>query len=223
MNPSRGPDSEADVPEVLTDVDLPQDSSFERAQLEVSSSSGNSSQDSSEAELVALAFGSTTIDPLSEWKIPWDPRANFIVFGLRFFGCRVQSIYSVLRSYRFRCLIREIKSCVRHYRLGRHDKIAHPFNGFTLRKMILKCGIGCTWTVRYVHGRPKMMIVKHAVLRAQTPDFGQLLSSADGDQITVEITQGRLQMRVLNRPGPERRDFTAACRAAYQSHPETLE
>lgn len=223
MNPSRGPDSEANPRAVSTDMNPPQDSSLAGAELDVSPSSWNSSQGSSGSGTAAPVFGSTTEDPTGEWKIPWDPRASYIVFGLRFLGCQVQSIYSVLRSYGFRCSIRDIKRCVHYYRLGRHDKVAHPLNGYTIRKMILKSGIGCTWTVRYVHGRPKMMIVKHAVLRAQTPDFGQLLSSADGDQITVEITQGRLQMRVLDRPAPKRRDFTTACRAAYQSHPETLE
>lgn len=206
------------------DGSLPQDSSSTGAKLEVASSAGDTSRSSSESETVALSFGSMLKAPTGEGKMVWDSRANYIVFGLRFLGCQVRSIYSVLRSYGFRCSIRDVKHCVRRYKLRKHDTVAHPVNGLTVRNETSKSGMECTWTAKYVRGRPKVMIVNHAMLRARTPEFGQLLSTAEGDQITVEATQGRLQMRALNRrPAPKRKVFTAACRAAYQNHPETLE
>ncbi|MCJ1470839.1 hypothetical protein MMC07_009486 [Pseudocyphellaria aurata] len=182
--------------------------------LEVSSASSQGMTTPSEdPETVALTLESPPEHLAKEEKLSWDVRAAAVIFGLNFFGCKVRSTHSVLRSYGFQCSVRSVILCAQQYNKvvtypdpdPAHSSTRPPGNGSVVCKRLVHSpsGVESVFSIDYVDGKSTVLRYSCALLRAREPLYRQLLATKDGSRIVVDLAEGRLEIRALDALDPE--------------------
>lgn len=171
---------------------------------------------------VDLILGSSTEDCIKEGKLSWDAHAYEIVLGLTFFGCKVRYIDSTLKSYGFICSLRALIQCVNRYKMVKYDKIRNDAHGSFIIGSNFS-GMELNTTFIFVNGKAMSMTHEYKLLRARAPLYESFICSHDGREIIVELTDGQIQIRVLEHPDPEREASLVAQRAALQTYSGPLQ
>lgn len=155
-----------------------------------------------ESKADAQTLGSQVEEPTADGVLSWDGHASGIVFGLTLFRCDEQVVHDAFQSYGYKCSLRALEICVNRYNFLSYDRVRAPVDGPVVIKKILQSGEEDTMTIEYVKGKPAVLTQKCGILLPLVPFYKQPLYSADGRLITVEFTEGQLQIRALDRPRP---------------------
>lgn len=156
-----------------------------------------------EREEIVLALRKRLARLTAEGEIPWDGHTAGLIFGLRFFGCTEQSIHNAFQSYGFNCPLLAIKLCVLRYPFLSipYGQILPQVNGpGHVVSITHSFGVESNLTVDSIRGKPTVLTHKYNLLEARAPLYEQLLYSTDGRLITIEFTEGQLQIRAFERP-----------------------
>ena len=186
---------------------IPEGSSATEANsAEVASASiGPSQSPSTTSKFVAvdLTLGGPLHDRKREGKLPWDFHALGIVFGMIHFGCSMLVTYYALRAHGFICRLEDIEECIKRNGWFIFDEFTHPVDGNVITTKMLESGIIASETITYVDSSPRSCTYKNALLRARAPLRDNMVCPTDGLEVTVQLKDGELTIRVLDQPDLE--------------------
>lgn len=152
----------------------------------------------SESDAGALALGGRPKDPRADRVLSWDGHVTGLIFGLTFFGCPERVIQRAFRYFGFIGSLQEIELFVQQYKFGPYDQVRALVDGPAFITAQLPSGVEKTYVIDYVDGRPTVLTHKYELLKALVPFCTPMLSSTDGRKITVEFTEGQLQICALD-------------------------
>ncbi|MCJ1467596.1 hypothetical protein MMC07_006221 [Pseudocyphellaria aurata] len=146
----------------------------------------------------------------STWHRTWHPSAPMIIFSLWYYGCDVDNIFRVLRSYGFRDTRRSVVKFIKEKKLSVHlDKRRHPINGIEAHTRLGGTSSETTVVVEFVQTLPMTIDINSGLLPALTPTEHVLAQAADGRRISTSvpgrqvlcwISQGTIPKESLNIP-----------------------
>ena len=106
-------------------------------------------------------------------------------------------ISKVLKSYGFQYPMKAILNRKSLYSFTMYSTLPHPVDGLALHQKILQSGLDSAITIDYINGDPAVLTHTCETLRARSPLVEHLLYNLEGRQMTVELTNGAIQFRVL--------------------------
>lgn len=129
--------------------------------------------------------------------------AHMIIFSLRYYGCDVESIFGVLKSYGFDDTKDSIVRYMEEDKIIQHlDEHWHPNEGKKLHTR--RMGMGITFTVvaiDFARALPVKIKIYCRRLPALTPTEHIIVQAADGRQISTSVTSGQVLCQICGLEG----------------------
>lgn len=129
--------------------------------------------------------------------------AYMIIFSLRYYGCDVESIFRVLRSYGFNDTRDSIARYIEEDKIIEHlDEHWHPNEGKKVHTR--RMGMGITFTVvaiDFARGLPTKIKINCRRLPALTPTEYINVQAADGRKISTSVTSGQVLCQICGLEG----------------------